>query len=249
MPKSPFIEGVVVGNHHWTENLYSLRVDAAIARFTAGQFGRLALDVDGERIARPYSFVNAPDDPVLEFYSITVAEGPLSPQLAALENGDKVWVAKSGAGFLVLDEVPDGRYLWLLSTGTGLGPFLSILKTSTPWQRFEKVVLVHAVRTVSELSYRDTIARFAEQHGGQFAGVAFVSRERTDFAMPGRIPAAIENGDLEERAGCQFSAEHSQVMLCGNPAMVKDVTAVLQERGLTKNRRRTPGNITVEAYW
>ena len=249
MAKSQFIKGVVAENHHWTNRLYSLKIKAKIKPFTAGQFGRLALDLDSEQVARPYSFVNSPDQKHLEFYSIVVKDGPLSPHLAELTPGDTVWVANGGNGFLVLDEVPDGRHLWLLSTGTGLGPFLSILKTATPWQRFEKVILIHAVRQVEELTYRDTITSFAEQHGGKFVHVPFVSREQTDFAISGRIPAAIENGELEKRGGSTFNADDSQVMLCGNPAMLKDVVAVLQSRGLTKNRRRTPGNITVESYW
>ena len=247
--KSHFTEGVVVDNRHWTESLYSLRIDAGNIPFKAGQFGRLALNIDGERIARPYSFVNSPDDPILEFYSIIVNTGPLSPRLATLKTDDKVLIANSGNGFLVLDEVPDSKHLWLLATGTGIGPFLSIIKSPTPWQRFEKVILIHAVRTVNELTYQETIEQCTDQHSDQFVSIPFVSREPTDFAMPGRIPAAIKNNTLEERAGCLFSAEHAQVMLCGNPAMVKEVTEVLQARGLAKNRRRTPGHITVENYW
>jgi len=247
---SRWTEGTVVENHHWTDRLYSLRVEADIEGFTAGQFGRLALDIDGERVARPYSFVNAPDERPLEFYSIVVPGGALSPRLASLGPGDKLWVARKGAGFFTLSEVPDDPpHMWMLSTGTALGPFLSILKTPDPWGRFETIVLVHAVRTVAELTYRETIERFAARHPDQFVYIPFVSREDTDFAIKGRIPAAIEDGRLEERAGTPLSSTASHVMLCGNPGMVKDTTAVLEQRGFKRNKRKEPGQITTEQYW
>ena len=248
MLETGFVEGRVVENKAWTKHLYSLRIEADITPFTAGQFGKLALDINGERVARPYSFVNAPDDPVLEFYSSIVPEGPLSPQLATLQPDDKIWVADKGSGFLVLNEVPTGRYLWLLSTGTALGPFLSILTTDEPWRRFERIVLVHAVRYADDLSYRDTLTQFERAHGDHFTVIPFVSREQIDFAIHGRVPASIRDGTLEQRGAMPFNRD-AQVMICGNPEMVKDSTAALEDKGLRKNRRRTPGHITVERYW
>ncbi len=249
MVNAKYAEGTVVENKHWTNRLYSLRVDVETDLFQAGQFGKLALMIDGEQVARPYSYVNAPGDPIKEFYSIVVSAGRLSSKLAELQSGDSVLVAKSPVGFLVLDEIPHGKHLWLISTGTGIGPFLSILKTATPWQRFEKVILIHAVRMIKEASYRDILRQFAAQHPNQFTLVHFVSREQSDFALPGRIPAAIRNGSLEAGTGCRFNTADSQVMLCGNPDMVKDTMTVLRKKGLERNRRRTPGHITVEAYW
>ena len=137
----------------------------------------------------------------------------------------------------------------MLSTGTALGPFLSILKTAEPWQRFKKIVLVHAVRTASELTYQDTIKTFTTLHDDQFTMIPFVSREDTDFAMQGRIPAAIEDGRLEQRGKLPLISEQCQVMICGNPAMVKDTTEVLKARGFKINKRKDPGNITTENYW
>lgn len=243
-----FVEGTVVSKRCWTEHLYSLRVDAEVAPFQAGQFTRLALDIDGERVGRDYSFINAPGEKPLEFYFIEVPGGLLTPRLAALEAGDAVWVAPQAAGFLTLAEVPDAKHLWLLSTHTGIAPFLSILKTGEPWQRFERIVLVHAVRHADELAYGETIRSFAQQHGEQFRFVPFVSREETDFALRARIPEAIADGRLEARAGVALAPENSQVMLCGNPDMVRDTTEILLARGLKKNRRRDPGHITVESY-
>jgi ferredoxin--NADP+ reductase len=137
----------------------------------------------------------------------------------------------------------------MMSTGTGIGPFLSILKTQTPWQRFKRCVLVHGVRKAEELTYQDLIQSIKDEHGDQFDYVPFVSRESTDFAISGRIPAAIEDGQLEQRVQLDIEDGKSQIMLCGNPDMVKDARVVLQDRGLKKNLRRTPGSISTENYW
>lgn len=243
-----WLEGRVIENRHWTETLFSLRVQAPALRFEAGQFVRIALDVGTERIARPFSFVNPPEDPVLEFYGVVVPEGPLSPRLARLAPGETLYIADNPSGFLVLSEVPPAEDLWLVSTGTGIAPFLSILRTETCWARYRRVVLVHGVRRAAELTYRDLIDSVARKRPGRLAYVAFVSRERAPGALEGRIPAAIADGRLERIAG-PIGPERSQFMLCGNPQMLADVTAALAERGLRKHRRRSPGHITVEAFW
>jgi ferredoxin--NADP+ reductase len=241
-------EGRVVETRHWTQTLYSLRVEGPSLRFQAGQFVRIALDIDGERVARPFSFVNPPDEATLEFYGVIVPEGPLSPHLARLEPGDALYYADNPSGFLILAEVPPAEELWLVSTGTGIAPFLSILRTGVPWQAYRRVILVHAVRRANELVYREVIDETAHRHGGQFRYVTFVSREPHAGSLEGRIPAAIRDGRLEAAAGT-FTPERSQFMLCGNPDMVKDVQAALVERGLRKHRRRAPGQITVETFW
>lgn len=245
---SKFVEGTVVGKRRWAERLYSLQVDADIAPFQAGQFTKLALDIDGEVVGRAYSFINAPGETPLEFYFIEVPGGLLTRRLAALEAGDVVRVAPQAAGFLTLAEVPEAKHLWLLSTNTGIAPFLSILKTAEPWQRFERIVLAHAVRYADELAYGETIRDFAQQHGEQFRFVPFVSRADTNFALRARIPEAIIDGRLKARVGVILAPESSQVMLCGNPDMVRDTTEALLVRGLKKNRRHDPGHITVESY-
>ena len=150
-----WLEGRVAENRHWTPELYSLRVTGPALRFRAGQFVRIALDVAGERIARPFSFINPPDDPVLEFYGVIVPSGPLSPRLALLQPGDALYYADNPSGFLVLDEVPAAEELWLVCTGTGIAPFLSILRTDAPWRTYRRVILVHATRRASELVYGD----------------------------------------------------------------------------------------------
>lgn len=244
-----WVNGKVHALRQWTDRLFSLQVEADIAPFKAGQFGRLALDIDGERVARPYSFVNGPDNPLHEFYFIVVPDGPLTHRLIKLTAGDTVYIAPRAAGFFVLDEIPDADKLWMLSTGTALGPFLSILATNEVWSRFPRIVLVHAVRTRAELTYSDTIRALLDAHPGQLDFIPFVSREETDIGLRGRVPDAIRDGSLEARAGLTIDATDSQVMICGNPAMVSDTQAVLTERGLQKNRRREPGQITTEQYW
>ncbi|HXZ51170.1 MAG TPA: ferredoxin--NADP reductase [Burkholderiales bacterium] len=246
---SAWLEGRAIENRHWTDALFSLRVEAPRLPFEAGQFVRLALDIEGERVARPFSFVNAPEDPVLEFYGVIVPGGPLSPRLARIAPGDALYIAPNPSGFLVLSEVPDAEVLWLLATGTGLAPFLSILRTETPWRRYASVVLAHGVRFARELVYRETIDAVARAHGARFRYVSFVTREPASGSLAGRIPAAIGDGRLERAAGLALASATSQVMLCGNPDMLKDAGAALAARGMKKHRRRSPGQITVESFW
>jgi hypothetical protein len=143
----------------------------------------------------------------------------------------------------------EAEALWCLSTGTGIGPFLSMLRTDDPWAKFGRVVLVHSVRHAEELTYRDEIAGIARARSGAFHYVPMVSRETHRDALPGRIPAAIEDGRLEARVGLPLTAENAHAMLCGNPAMVDDVQKVLATRGMRRHRRREPGHITLETYW
>jgi len=242
-------EGRVLELRQWTDKLFSIRVEADVHPFTAGQFTKLALQIGDELVGRPYSYVNSPAEAPLEFYFVTVPDGPLTAELIRLKAGNTIHVMRRASGFLTLTEVPDSRHLWMLSTGTAIGPFLSILKTEQPWQRFEKIVLVHAVRLEKELSYRELIASIEARYPDRFHYIPFVSREASDFALPGRIPQALQERSLEARAGLEIEPERSQFMVCGNPGMVKDTLAALQERGLSRNRRRTPGQVSMENYW
>ena len=244
-----WVEGTVVAQKHWAGLLYSLQLEAKLPPFKAGQFTKLALAVDGEMVGRPYSFVNAPAARPHEFYYVVLPEHPLTPRLCKLVAGDAIYLAPQPAGFLTLDEVPPGEHLWLLATGTALGPFLSILGSEAPWRRFRRVLLVHAVRRVEELAYQERIGALLAQHAGQFAFVPVVSREHSEFALSGRIPKAIEDGRLEAKAGLELDARVSRVMVCGNPEMVADTVHALERRGLKKHRRRDPGQISVENYW
>lgn len=248
-----WIEGRVAGTRRWTDSLCSLRVEAPALTFTAGQFARLALPgppgAKDSMIGRPYSFVNPPASSPHEFYFIILPEGPLSPRLARLGAGDSVWLAPRGSGFFCIAETAAAPALWCLSTGTGIGPFLSILRSEDPWKKFGRVVLVHAVRYASELTYQGELGEVARSHAGAFDYVPMVSREAHSGALAGRIPAAIEDGRLEARVGLRLDRESAHAMLCGNPAMVDDVQKVLGLRGMQRHRRREPGHITLETYW
>lgn len=243
-------QGEVLENFRWNERLCSLRVKARLPAFKAGQFIRLALpDADGKgMLARAYSLVNAPDEPVAEFYFNKVPGGPLSTRLHQLKAGDPVYLSNTVAGFLTLSEVPECKHFWMLATGTALGPFLSILKTGEPWQRFDKVVLVHGVRSADELAYQELTQRLASLHPKQFKKVVSVTREAVSGTLHQHIPEAIRAGDLEQMADLEIDPELAHVMICGGPEMVEQSMAALKEKGLRKHRRRTPGHISVEIY-
>jgi len=244
-----WIEGIVDDNIHWNEHLFSLKINADVADFRAGQFTSLALDIDGERIARPYSYLSPPGEQPVEFFFYTATGGLLSNALIALKPGDSIWIKQHANGFFTLNEVPDARDLWMLGTGTGVAPYYSIARTPEPWERFDNVVIVNAVRTREDLQYLELVEQLRTRHGDRFRFQAFVSRETVEGTMPGRVPAAIDDGSLEQAIGLTLTPEHSQVMLCGNPDMVKDAIDVLRQRNFRKNRRRTPGHITTENYW
>lgn len=244
-----WIKAKVIENRRWNKDLFSLVLDADVDPFIAGQFTKLGLEIEGKIIQRAYSFVNPPNSKYLEIYATRVADGLLSPRLHALEPGETVLITKEANGFFTLDEIPSGDDLWMLSTGTAIGPFLSILQQDEVWRRFRKVVLVHAVRFSADLSYQGEINALKQKRSDQIIVQPFVSREPKAGALSGRITHALEDGLLERVVGLNLSAEKSQVMLCGNPQMVKDVRAILLEKGLTKNLRRKPGNITTEQYW
>ncbi|KAB8310489.1 ferredoxin--NADP(+) reductase [Erwinia endophytica] len=235
---------------HWTDSLFSITLNAPITPFTAGQFAKLALEIDGERVQRAYSYVNAPSDENLEFYLVTVPEGKLSPRLHALQPGQPVIITKEAAGFFVLDEIPDCTTLWMLATGTAIGPYLSILQEGKGLARFEHIVLVHAARYAQDLSYLPLMQQLQQRYNGQLRIQTVVSREETAGSLTGRIPKLIESGELEAAVGLPMTAEHSHIMLCGNPQMVRDTQQLLKEtRGMRKHLKRKPGHMTSEHYW
>ena len=243
----------MAGRRRWSDSLFSLQVDAPELSFTAGQFARLALPAPAgskePMVGRPYSFVNPPTTKPHEFYFIILPEGPLSPRLATLSAGESVWLGPRANGFFTIAETAEAEALWCLSTGTGIGPFLSMLRTEDPWDKFGNVVLVHAVRHAIDLTYREEIGGIARAHEGRFRYVPIVSRDAHPDALAGRIQAAIEDGRLEARVALPLTAENAHAMLCGNPAMVDDVQKVLAMRGMRRHRRKEPGHITLETYW
>ncbi|EPD3276245.1 ferredoxin--NADP(+) reductase [Cronobacter sakazakii] len=245
-----WVTGKVVRVQHWTYSLFSLVVHAPVAPFTAGQFTKLGLEIDGERVQRAYSYVNAPGNPDLEFYLVTVPEGKLSPRLHAMQPGDEVMVVSDAAGFFVLEEIPECETLWMLATGTAIGPYLSILQEGKDLERFKNIVLVHAVRYAQDLSYLPLMLELQQRYDGKLRVQTVVSRETVSGSLTGRVPALIESGALEEAVGLPMDTATSHVMLCGNPQMVRDTQQLLKDtRQMAKHLRRRPGHMTAEHYW
>jgi len=239
-----------------TSNLFTLRTTRDPGfRFTAGQFARLGVrKPSGCIVWRAYSMVSAPHDEFLDFFSIVVPDGEFTSELSRLSVGDELLVEKQAFGFLTLDRFPDGRDLWLLATGTGIAPFLSILQDFEAWQRFERMVLVYSVRQQRELAYQQLIAdlprrEYLEGLGDKLTYLPVVTREQVPGALHGRITQLIETGELERAAGLALSPEHSRIMLCGNPQMIEDTRAVLKTRDLQLALTRRPGQVAVENYW
>ena len=243
-----WLEGKIVDNRQWNERLFSLCFEAPLGEFKAGQFVRVAQEINGDVVARPYSLVNAPGEEHLEIYFNIVPEGPLTPRLAQLKAGDRILVGDKPNGLLTIDEVPRVPYLWQFATGTGVGPFLSILKSAGAWRRFEKIVLGYSVRSADELSYRETIRQLQQDYPDRFCFVPCVTRETFDGAFAIRITDAIETGELETRTGIALDPDSCHVMLCGNSSMISDVRTLLEGRGFRKHMRREPGHITLEKY-
>ena len=155
---------------------------------------------------------------------------------------------EKSSGFFTMSEVPDGKNLWMLATGTGLGVFISLLKTQDPWKRFENIVLVHGVRNSDELIYQDQITQFDEANPGKFKYIQTVTREKKDGCLNLRIPAGLETKEIQKAANLEIDT-NSQFMICGNPDMINDTVELLGKQGLERNRRSKPGNITLEKYW
>ena len=265
MTDSKYTRQTITGFHTWVPGkLFSLRVTRDPAfRFQAGQFARVGLPAADEPDAPPtlwraYSMVSAPHEDWLEFYSIVVPEGLFSPRLARLQPGDALYIEKNPFGFLTIDRFAPGGDLWLLATGTGLSAYLSMLRDPATWQAFRRIILVHGVRTASELAYRDEIeqwhkqpayASYFQQEPRKLVYLPIATREALPGAPQERLTTLIADGRLEQLAGASLDPQQSKIMLCGNPAMLADARKLLSERGFAPGRRGIPGNLAVENYW
>ena len=185
----------------------------------------------------------------IEIFFNTVPEGPLSNRLASLNEGESIWLGDAIHGFLTLPQVPpEAKNLWLIATGTGVGPFLSILQTDEPWGRFNKISLIYGLRHLSNFCYSELIDDLKLKQPEKLNVIPCITGEKPLNGYYGRVTEAIENGKLEEIANCKITTDSSHFMLCGNQAMIKDVSAILGEKGLTKHMRRDPGQISSEKY-
>lgn len=223
-------------------------------RFTAGQFARLG----SPRLMAVSSGVRTQWRPrhMMNFWSSSPlsCRGEFTSELSRLREGDTLLIEKLATGYLTVDRFTDGRDLWLLSTGTGVAPFLSILQDFEVWEKFERIVLVYSAREEKELAYQPLIAGLTEreylaEYADKLVYVPVVTREQVPGALNGRITQLIESGELEAAAGLPLTPEHSRVMICGNPQMIEDTRALLKARDMNLNLTRRPGQVVVENYW
>lgn len=241
-------EATLEHKHQWDTGLYTLRLDRTLD-FESGQFVNLGVVIEGKRIKRAYSIGSAPGEK-LEFFIVEVDNGALTPRVLNLPVGAPVLVNPRPAGFFTLKWVADARDLWLVSSGTGLAPYISMLRTAEPWRRFERIIVLNGVRHAAQLGYGDELRGYAEEHDGRLIYIPVVSRDPdAKGVVHGRVTTALEDGTLEKLAGRLPDPALDHAMLCGNPAMLDDMQALLEQRGLVVNRRKAPGQITVERYW
>jgi ferredoxin--NADP+ reductase len=243
-----WITGTVIKKICWTNELFSLRIKVQLPPFNPGQFVRVGLDIEGERIGRPYSLVNAPEDELLEIFFNIVPEGPLSPALAKLQEGDEIYLGDRAHGFLTLDSLPPSRYLWMLATGTGVGPFLSILRSGDAWDKYERIILAYSVKTKREQAYLEDILNLVEKNHPKLNFLSFITQENVPGTFNKRITTALESGELGSSVGLTPEPETSHFMMCGNSNMIKDVSEFLGELGMQRHLRHAPGHITTEKY-
>lgn len=250
---SAFNTETVLAVRHWTDTLFSIKTTRSKSfRFSNGQFTMLGLEDGGRPLVRAYSMASPNYDDALEFFSIKVPDGPLTSRLLHIKVDDPVLVGRKPTGTLVVDNLLPGRTLYLLSTGTGLAPFLSIIRDPETYERYEMVVLVHGCRHVAELAYGERIMQ--EWPNDEFVGdnisqqlIYYPTVTREPFRNRGRIDDLITSGRLFEDIGRDpIDAEHDRAMLCGSPDMLANMRDVLQDRGFTEGSSHAPGSFVVE---
>lgn len=244
----------VLDVRHWNDTLFSFRTTRSPSlRFHNGHFVMIGLEVEGRPLVRAYSIASANHEDYLEFLSIKVPDGPLTSRLQHLKTDDLVLVSRKPVGTLVLADLKPGQYLYLLSTGTGLAPFLSIIQDPETYERFEKIVLVHGVRRVSELAYADFITQELPQH--EFLGemvrnqlIYYPTVTREPFRHQGRLTHQINSGALFADIGLPpLDPARDRAMICGSPAMLKDLRALLDARGFVISPHTgEPGDYVIE---
>jgi ferredoxin--NADP+ reductase len=250
---SAFNEEKVLSVHHWTDRLFTFTTtrDQSL-RFSNGHFTMIGLKVNNKPLLRAYSIVSANYEEHLEFLSIKVPDGPLTSRLQHIQVGDSIIVGRKPTGTLVIDYLLPGRRLYLMSTGTGLAPFMSIIRDPATYEKFEQVVLVHGVRQVDELAYHDLLVEHLPNH--EFLGEMVTSQlryyptvTRETYKNMGRVTELIETGKLTSDLGLPaLDAAQDRVMICGSPAMLRDLKHMLESRGFKEGNTSTPGDFVIE---
>lgn len=243
----------VVNVHHWTDSLFSFRTTRSPSfRFQNGQFTMIGLEVDGRPLLRAYSMASANYEEELEFFSIKVPDGPLTSRLQNIKPGDAILVGRKPTGTLVHDNLLPGRRLFLIGTGTGLAPFISIIKDPETYERYEQVVLVHGCRYVAELAYGETITQDLpnDEYVGELVRerlIYFPTVTREPFVNRGRITDLILSGDLFSELGqSPLSAGQDRLMLCGSPQMLQEMRDMLVRMSFAEGNHSEPGHFVVE---
>jgi len=251
-----FTQETITHIHDWSPRQRSFRITRPHGfRFAPGQFARVSIErADGGRLGRALSMCSAAWDDELEFLVVHIEGGPFSGELWPRKLGDTLQLDKAPQGFLTIDRFADGNDLWMLATGTGLAPFVSILRDPATWQRFERIVLVHGVRESPELAYRGELEPapdhpLFEDRRARLSYLPVVTREPGFAGLHERIPALLASGALEAAAGIKLSPEHSRFMLCGGPQMVEDTHRQLMQMGYRLSRLRAPAHIALENGW
>jgi ferredoxin/flavodoxin---NADP+ reductase len=250
---SNFTQETILSVRHWTDNLFSFTATRSPSfRFVNGQFTMIGIEIEGKPLLRAYSMVSTNYEERLEFFSIKVPDGPLTSRLQHIREGDRILVGKKPVGTLVLDNLTPGSALWLLSTGTGLAPFMSIIRDPETYERFEKVILVHGCRQIAELAYGETITQALP--GDEYLGemirerlVYYPTVTREPFQNRGRVTDLVASGQLFTDTGTQpFDPASDRVMLCGSPQMLEDMRRILEERGFKEGANGRPAEFVVE---
>lgn len=250
---SNFFEEQVLSVHHWTDRLFSFTTTRDPGfRFRTGEFTMIGLKVDGRPLLRAYSVVSPAWAETLEFFSIKVPNGPLTSRLQHIKVGDAITVGRKATGTLVMDNLLPGKTLYLLGTGTGLAPFLSVIRDPETYERFEKVVLVHGCRHVADLAYEELITQELPAH--EFLGEEIAAKllyyptvTREPFRNTGRISTLLESGKLCADVGLPpLDAATDRVMICGSPAMMVDLKTLLESRGFAEGSGSEPGHFVIE---
>lgn len=250
---SALFSETVLSVRHWTDSLFSFTTTRdAGCRFKNGQFVMIGMEVSGRPLMRAYSIASPNYAEQLEFFSIKVPGGPLTSRLQHLSVGDNILVGRKPTGTLVLDNLRNGRNLYLFATGTGLAPFLSTIRDPETYERFETIVLVHGVRSKAELAYRDLIESELPKDDllGELVGNAlryYPTVTREPFQNQGRIPDLVKSGKLAADLGLPaIDAASDRVMICGNPHLIADLPAILEESGFMEGNTGEPGDYVIE---
>jgi ferredoxin/flavodoxin---NADP+ reductase len=250
---SNFNQETVLSVHHWTDRLFSFKTTRNPAfRFQNGQFTMMGVEIQGRPLVRAYSLVSANYEEQLEFFSIKVADGPLTSRLQHLKEGDAILVSRKATGTLVLDNLRPGRNLYLLGTGTGLAPFLSLVRDPETYERFERIVIMHGCRWAAELAYGDWLANVLpnDELVGQSVReqlIYYPTVTREPFRHNGRISLLMTSGKLFEDVGLDtIDPQSDRFMLCGSPNMLADLRTILRDRGFVEGNHGVPGDYVIE---